>query len=354
MKIKFHWLVPVMAILANAGCESQSQSASSNGGKSGSIELLNVSNDPTRELWKEINAVFAPKYEQEQGVKLTIKQSHGGSSQQARDVIGGLEADVVALGLWPDTDQLRKNGLIKEGWEDRLPHKSLPYTSTIIFVVRKGNPKNIHDWPDLVKSGVEVITPNPKTSGNGRLSFLAAWGHVILNGGSEDQAREFVTKMYRNAPRLDTGARGSTITFAQKGIGDVHLTWENEAHLEVDESKGELEIVFPPLSILADPPVAVVDANVDRKGTRAAAEAYLQFLYTPEGQAIFAKHYYRPVDEKVFAEHKDKFPDIKLFSITDIVSNWDEAQGKFFSDTGVFDAIYQAKPAPAEKTPAEL
>jgi sulfate transport system substrate-binding protein len=343
-----------LVALVIAGCESPASSREGRTGNPKAIQLLNVSNDPTRELWKEINQVFVAKYEQEHGGKLTIKQSHGGSSSQARAVIDGLEADVVALGLWPDTDQLRKAGLIKDGWEDRLPNRSLPYTSTIVFVVRKGNPKGIKDWSDLVKPGVEVITPNPKTSGNGRLSFLAAWGHVILNGGSEEQAREFVTKLYRNAPVLDTGARGSTITFAQKGIGDVHLTWENEARLEAEEAKGELEVVFPPMSILADPPVAVVDENVDRKGTRAAAEAYLQFLYTPEGQAIFAKHYYRPSDPAVFAQHKDKFPDIKLFPVTDLARSWDEAQGKFFSDSGVFDAIYQAKPASEVKPSSEL
>jgi sulfate/thiosulfate-binding protein len=351
-----HLILPILSLLAVevlSGCDPGSP-ATPGSQESSEIELLNVSNDPTRELWKEINRVFVPKYEREHGRKITIKQSHGGSSSQARGVIDGLDADVVALGLWPDTDQLRKAGLINEGWEDLLPNQSLPYTSTIVFVVRHGNPKNIRDWPDLVKPGVEVITPNPKTSGNGRLSFLAAWGHVILNGGTEDEARAFVTKMYHNAPVLDTGARGSTITFAQKGIGDVHLTWENEAHLEVQESKGQLEIVFPPMSILADPPVAVVDANVDRKGTRAAAEAYLQFLYTPEGQAIFAKHFYRPSDPQVFEEHREKFPDIKLFPITDLVRNWDEAQGKFFSDSGVFDAIYQAKPAVEEKVPSEL
>lgn len=328
------------------GCDpAQSGSSDPKGGGAGApgstIELLNVCNDPTRELWKEINQVFVPKYEQEHNVRLSIKQSHGGSSSQARAVIDGLEADVVALGLWPDTDQLRKKDLIKAGWEDRFPNHSLPYTSTIVFVVRKGNPKQIRDWSDLVKSGVEVVTPNPKTSGNGRLSFLAAWGHVILNGGAEDKAKDFVTQLYRNVPVLDTGARGSTITFAQKGIGDVHLTWENEARLEVEESKGELEVVFPPASILADPPVAIVDANVDRKGTREAAEAYLNFLYTPEGQNIFAKHYYRPIDEQVFAANRDKFPEIKRFAVTEIAASWDAAQEKFFSEGGVFDAIYQ-------------
>ncbi|MBS0263036.1 MAG: sulfate ABC transporter substrate-binding protein [Planctomycetes bacterium] len=337
-------MVMVSMLLLSAGCDSQTAATSSGGASNGGkqdVELLNVCNDPTRELWKEINQVFTAKYQQEHGAKLSIKQSHGGSSSQARAVIDGLEADVVALGLWPDTDQLRKKGLIAEDWEERLPNHSLPFTSTIVFVVRKGNPKKITDWPDIVKPGVEVITPNPKTSGNGRLSFLAAWGSVILQGGTAEKAQAFVTELYRHAPVLDTGARGSTITFAQKGIGDVHLTWENEARLEVEESKGELEVVFPSISILADPPVAVVDANVDRKGTRAAAQAYLEFLYTPEGQAIFAKHYYRPIDEKVCAEHQSRFPEIKRFPITEIVSNWDEAQTKFFSDGGVFDSIYQ-------------
>jgi sulfate transport system substrate-binding protein len=339
----------ISVLILFAGCDSTSTATtteigalSAANGQPREIKLLNVSNDPTRELWKEINQVFADRYQQEHGGKISIKQSHGGSSSQARSVIDGLEADVVALGLWPDTDQLRKKGLISPDWESRLPNRSLPFTSTIVFVVRKGNPKKISDWTDLVKPGVEVITPNPKTSGNGRLSFLAAWGSVVLKGGSEDKAKEFVTDVYRHAPVLDTGARGSTTTFAQKGIGDVHLTWENEARLEVEESKGKLEVIYPSISILADPPVAVVDANVDRKGTRAAAQAYLEFLYTPEGQAIFAKHYYRPIDEAVFSENKEKFPEIRRFAITEIARNWDEAQTKFFSDGGVFDAIYSS------------
>ncbi|MFO0917077.1 MAG: sulfate ABC transporter substrate-binding protein [Planctomycetaceae bacterium] len=341
-----------LPLLSAFGCSSDvASSAVGSGGKA--VELLNVSNDPTRELWKDINQVFSAKYEQEHGAPLKVKQSHGGSGSQARAVIDGLEADVVALGLWPDTDQLRKKGLIKDGWEERLPYHSQPYTSTIVFVVRKGNPKKIQDWPDLIKPGVEVITPNPKTSGNGRLSFLAAWGSVILNGGSEDQARDFVTQLFQHIPNLDTGARGATVTFAQKGIGDVHLTWENEAHLETEESKGELEIVFPPLSILADPPVAVVDTIVDRKGTRAPAEEYLQFLYTPECQAIFAKHYYRPSDPAVFEQHKEKFPEVQRFPVTRLVASWDEAQGKFFADGGVFDLIYQVPPKEA-KVPSEL
>jgi len=305
------------------------------------IELLNVSYDPTRELWKDLNATFRPIYERESGSRLQIKQSHGASGSQARAVIDGLDADVVTLALWSDTDALRKKGLIKEGWEDRLPHRSLAYTSTIVFVVRKGNPKQVRDWPDLVKPGVLVITPNPKTSGNGKLAFLAAWGSVVLNGGDEAAAREYITKLFRNVPVLDTGARGATTSFAQRGLGDVHLTWENEAHLEVAESKGGLEIVYPSLSIRAEPHIAVVDSVVDRKGTRSAAEAYLKFLYTNEGQEIIAKHHYRPIEQSVLEKHQDQFPNLRLFPITDIVSNWDEAQGKFFAEGGVFDLIYK-------------
>jgi sulfate transport system substrate-binding protein len=354
MKSTIGLIVAILGLSLLSGCGGHTSSAGADSGRLATIELLNVSNDSTRELWKDVNRAFVATYEAEQGGKVTIKQSHGGSSSQARAVIDGLDADVVALGLWPDTDQLRKAGLIAEGWEDRLPNRSLPYTSTIVFVVRRGNPKQIRDWPDLVMPGVEVITPNPKTSGNGRLSFLGAWGHVVLSGGTETEAREFVRRLYRNVPVLDTGARGSTLTFAQKGIGDVHLTWENEARLEVDEAKGGLEIVFPPRSILADPPVALVDANVDRKGTRAAAEAYLRFLYTPQGQAILAKHYYRPSDPEVFAQHRDRFPEILLFPVTALVSSWDEAQVKFFGDGGVFDGIYQSMPAPKVKLPTKL
>jgi sulfate transport system substrate-binding protein len=303
-------------------------------------ELLNVSYDPTRELWRDLNAHFIPHYHQQSGADLEIKQSHGGSGSQARAVIDGLEADVVTLALWSDTDAIRKAGLIQPKWEDKFPHRALPYTSTIVFVVRQGNPKAIRDWNDLVKPGVSVITPNPKTSGNGKLSFLGAWGSVLLRGGNEEQAREFITKLYRATPVLDAGARGSTATFAQRGIGDVHLTWENEAHLEVQESGGRLEIVYPPLSIRAEPHVAVVDANVDRRGTRAAAAAYLTYLNTDEAQEIIARHYYRPANPDVLARHAATFREIKLFGVTDIVGNWDEAQGKFFAEGGVFDAIY--------------
>jgi sulfate transport system substrate-binding protein len=305
------------------------------------VELLNVSYDPTRELWRDLNEKFIPSYEQKTGQKVAIRQSHASSGSQARAVIDGLEADVVTLALWSDTDALRKKGLIQNGWQDRLPNDSLPYYSTIVFVVRKGNPKGIKDWPDLVKEGVEIITPNPKTSGNGRLSFLGAWGAVRQRGGSEDAARDFVTKLYQHTPVLDNGARGSTTTFAQKKIGDVHLTWENEAHLEISETPGELEIVYPPLSIRAEPFVAVVDANVDRKGTRAAAEAYLQFLYTDEAQHVLAKHHYRPIQEEVRKQHIAELPELKLFPITAVAESWDDAQQKFFASGAIFDSIYQ-------------
>jgi sulfate transport system substrate-binding protein len=306
-----------------------------------SIELLNVSYDPTRELWKDLNELFIPSYENDNGVKLAINQSHGGSGTQARAVIDGLDADVVTLALWSDTDAIRKKGLIASGWEERLPNRSLPYYSTIVFVVRKGNPKAIRDWPDLIQQGVEIITPNPKTSGNGKLSFLAAWGSVIERGGSESEALDFVTNLYQHVPVLDSGARGATTTFAQKQIGDVHLTWENEAYLEVDESRGELEIVYPHASIRAEPYVAVVDANVDRKGTRSAAEAYLEFLYTPQAQETIARHHYRPFDPDVAKTYADRFPAIKLFPLTSFVRYGDEAQEKFFAAGGIFDGIYQ-------------
>jgi sulfate transport system substrate-binding protein len=305
--------------------------------------LLNVSYDPTRELWKELNQAFIPIYEKDSGRSLTIDQSHGGSASQSRAIIDGMKADVATLSIWTDTDALRKNGLLKDGWEDAFPNRSLPYTSTVVFVVRKGNPKGIKDWSDLAKSGISIITPNPQTSGNGRLSFLAAWGSVVLNGGNEDQAVEFLTKLYRNTPNLDTGARGATMTFAQKGIGDVHLAMESEAYLEVAESKGNLEIVNPSLSILHEPHIAVVDSVVDQNGTRAAAEAYLKFLYTPEGQEIIAKHYYRPTDPTVAAKVASKFPEIKLFKISEIVANWDEAQSRFFASGAIFERIYSKK-----------
>jgi sulfate transport system substrate-binding protein len=304
------------------------------------VDLLNVSYDPTRELWRALNQAFIAEYEAETGTVVTIKMSHGGSGSQARAVIDGLEADIVSLALWPDIDAIRRVNLIDGGWEKRLPNNAVAYQSTIVFVVRKGNPKGIQDWPDLVKEGVEVVTPNPKTSGNGKLSFLAAWGSVTERGGGEDEARALVTKLYRQAPVLDPAARGATTTFAQRGIGDVHLTWENEAHLELKEFPGKIEIVYPPISLLAEPPLAWVDANVERKGTRATAEAFLKFPYAPQGQEIIARHFYRPIDAAVRARHGQTFPDLTLFPITAVGASWDEVNARFFADGGVFDAIF--------------
>ena len=323
----------IVVAAALAGCSGGTDAP-------GTVELLNVSYDPTRELWRDLNAAFVAQREKETGVRLDIRQSHGGSGSQSRAVIDGLDADVATLAMWADTDALRQKGLLKPDWEQRFPNRSLPYLSTIVFVVRKGNPHHIKDWPDLVKPGVAIITPNPKTGGNGKLSFLAAWGSVLVRGGGEADALKFVTQLYRQVPVLDSAARAATATFAQKKIGDVHLTWENEAHLEIAESKGELELVVPPVSIQAEPHVAVVDANVDRHGTRAHAEAYLNFLYTPEGQRIIARHRYRPTDPAVLAENLDAFPKIELFSIEKIVSDWSKAHEKFFADGGVFDQLY--------------
>lgn len=310
------------------------------GGEKPTVELLNVSYDPTRELWRALNKSFVESYEEETGTLVEIKQSHGGSGSQARSVIDGLEADVVTLAMYTDTDAISKAGLIKEGWQERLSNGALPYFSTIVFVVRKGNPKGIQDWPDLVRDDVQVITPSPKTSGNGKLSLLAAWGSVVLRGGSEQDAIDYVTKLYQRVPVLDAGARAATTTFAQKGLGDVHLTWENEAHLEVAESGGTLEIVYPQISIRAEPRVAVVDKNVDKKKTREVAEAYLQYLYTPEAQEIIAKKYYRPSKPEVLQKYSQAFQPLELFTIQQLGSGWDEAQERFFADGGVFDQIY--------------
>jgi sulfate/thiosulfate transport system substrate-binding protein len=304
------------------------------------ITLLNVSYDPTRELWRDLNEAFIASYAAESGTTLTINQSHGGSSTQARAVIDGLEADVVTLASFLDTDQIRKSGLIDDGWLEELPDRSLPYTSTIVFVVRKGNPKQIEDWPDLIGPGVEIITPNPKTSGNGYLSFFAAWGSVVLRGGTRDDAIAYVTQLYKHVPVLDSGARGATTTFVQKQIGDVHLAWENEAHLEVQEAKGELELVYPPISILAEPHVAIVDANVDGRHTRAAAEAYLKFVYTPAGQDIVASHHYRPGVEEAAKKHAGSFPEMRRFAVTEIAADFPDAHAQLIGEGGVFDSIY--------------
>jgi sulfate transport system substrate-binding protein len=308
-----------------------------------SVELLNVSYDPTRELYRALNAAFAPAYKAKTGDDVSIKQSHGGSGTQARAVIDGLEADVVTLAMFPDTDAIRKAGLIEADWKKRLPNDSLPYTSTIVFVVRKGNPKGIADWPDIIKPGVSIVTPNPKTSGNGKLSFLAAWGAVTERGGSQADALAFVTKLYEQTPVLDLGARAATVTFVQKKVGDVHLAWENEAHLEVEEAGGEVELIYPPISILAQPHVAWVDANVNKKGSAAAAKAYLEFLYTPEAQEIIAANFYRPSDANVLAKHRSTFPEMKLFAVTAVARSWEDSADKYFGEGKIFDSIYKPK-----------
>jgi len=304
-----------------------------------SVQLLNVSYDPTRELFQDINRQFALKYEQDTGQKLTIKQSHGGSSPQAHAVADGLEADVVSLALPSDIDLLRKEGLINNEWTERLPNHSQPFTSMIVFVVRKGNPKAIKDWSDLVRPDVAVITPNPKTSGNGKLSLLAAWGSILYRGGTEEQARDFLRRLYQNVPVLGTGARDSTITFTQDKIGDVHLTWENEARLETHDSQGELETVYPPVTIRAEPSVAWVDKNVERRKTERYARAYLEFLFSRPAQETMARYGYRPVDPDVLREYAGRLPSVQLFSVTLIAKDWDDAQEKFFADNGVFDLI---------------
>ena len=338
-----------LATFGGAACskgEPGTPSASTTGGAAPApqeLELLNVSYDPTREVWREFNETFAPIYAEKTGTKLSIKQSHGGSSSQARAVIEGLEADVVTLASFLDTDAIAKKDLIQPGWVDELPNRSLPYFSTIVFVVRKGNPKNVHDWPDLVKPGVETITPNPKTSGNGYLSFFSAWGSVLLRGGSREDAVAYVTQLYKQVPVLDSGARGASTTFVQKEIGDVHLAWENEARLEVREAKGELEIVYPPISIRAEPHVAIVDGNVDRRGTRAAAQAYLEFAYTDQGQEVFARHFYRPQNEAILKKHAADFPELELFPITDIAKDFADAHKQLIGDGGVFDTIYKPR-----------
>jgi sulfate/thiosulfate-binding protein len=309
--------------------------------------LLNVSYDPTRELYKAINEAFVKDWKAKTGESVTIEQSHGGSGKQARAVIDGLQADVVTLALQGDIDQIAKAGKIKPDWQKRLANNSSPYTSTIVFLVRKGNPKNIKDWDDLIKDGVSVITPNPKTSGGARWNYLAAWAYADQKfGHNEDKDKEFIKKLYANVPVLDTGARGSTTTFAQRGIGDVLLAWENEAFLALDElGADKFEIVVPSLSIKAEPPVAVVDEVVDAKGTRKVAEAYLNFLYTPEAQKIIAHSYYRPSDPKS-ADPKDlaRFPDVKLVSIDDpLFGGWAKVQPKHFDEGGIFDQVYQPK-----------
>jgi sulfate/thiosulfate transport system substrate-binding protein len=309
--------------------------------------LLNVSYDPTRELYQQFNAAFARQWQAKAGERITIKQSHGGSGKQGRAVIDGLDADVVTLALASDINAIADIAKLLPGdWQKRLPHNSTPYTSTIVFLVRKGNPKGIKDWDDLVKPGISVITPNPKTSGGAQWNYLAAWEFAKRKYGSDDKARDFVTKLYKNVPVLDSGARGSTTTFVERGVGDVLLAWENEAFLSRREfGADKFEIVAPSLSILAEPPVAVVDRNIDKKGTRKAAEAYLQYLYSEEGQEIAARNFYRPTDPKVAAKYAKQFPQLTLVTIDGAFGGWRNATKTHFADGGTFDQIY----APAAK-----
>jgi len=331
-----------VSVLLLAGCRLAPPAGSTPTPTRKSVELLNVSYDPTRELWRDINEHFVATYKNETGIDVTINQSHGGSSTQARAVIDGLEADVVTLASILDTDAISQRGLINPGWVDRFPQRSLPYYSTLVFVVRKGNPKGITDWPDLVKPGVQTITPNPKTSGNGYLTFFSGWGGVTLRGGSREDAVNYMTQLYKQVPVLDSGARAATTTFVQKGIGDVHVAWENEAHLEVREAKGDLELVYPPISMRAEPHVAVVDANVDRKNTRAEAEAYLRYVYSDEAQEIAARWFYRPTNTAVLQKHMGTtFQDIRLFDISEIANDFADAHKQFIGDGGVFDSIYK-------------
>ncbi|MGG6313764.1 sulfate ABC transporter substrate-binding protein [Paenibacillus macerans] len=337
-------MVAVMgACSSNGGGNDAASAAGASGGgeKPKAVELLNVSYDPTRELYEKYNEAFAAYWEQEKGQKVTIKQSHGGSGKQSRAVIDGLKADVVTLALGYDIDAIQESGLIEEGWQQKYEHNSSPYTSTIVFLVRKGNPKEIADWDDLIKEGVEVITPNPQTSGGARWNYLAAWGYALhRNNNDEAKAQEFVKELFRHVPVLDSGARGATTTFVERGLGDVLLAWENEAWLSVKElGPDKFDIVYPSESILAEPPVAVVDKNVDKAGTREVAEAYLKYLYTEEGQTIAAENYYRPTLDSVKTKFADQFPEIKLFTIEEF-GGWGEAQAKHFNDGGIFSQIY--------------
>lgn len=331
---KFIKAIAVAALLVASGVAS-AQSA---------ISLLNVSYDPTRELYVEYNTAFAKFWKDKTGQDVSIKQSHGGSGKQARSVIDGIDADVVTLGLAGDIDALYQHGgLVPKDWQKRLPHNSAPYTSTIVLVVRQGNPKGIKDWDDLVKPGIQVITPNPKTSGGARWNYLAAWEFAKRKYGSDAKAKDFVKALYKNVPVLDTGARGSSVTFAQRGQGDVFISWENEAYLLDKEFGNKVDIVYPSISILAQPPVSVVDKNVDRKGTRKVAEAYLEYLYSDEGQDIAGKNFYRPISEKAQAKYAKQLPKLPLFTIEQAFGGWEKADKDHFADGGSFDQIYLSK-----------
>jgi sulfate/thiosulfate transport system substrate-binding protein len=332
----------LLAVMLAAGCGRSESTPAVSGTTSRSVELLNVSYDPTRELYAEFDSAFSKYWREKTGQTVAVKQSHGGSGSQARAVIDGLEADVATLALAYDIDAIQQGGLLNAGWQQRLPQNSSPYTSTIVFLVRKGNPKGIKDWDDLVKPGIGVVTPNPKTSGGARWNYLAAWEYGKRQGGGDDaRGRAFVASLYSNVPVLDSGARGATTTFVQRGIGDVLLAWENEAYLAVREAKGGVEIVVPSLSILAEPPVTIVDRVVDKKGTRAVAEAYLQYLYSPEGQEIVAKNFYRPRSADVAAKYASSFAAVNLFTIDEAFGGWQAAQKAHFADGGTFDQIYK-------------
>ncbi|HKI02235.1 MAG TPA: sulfate ABC transporter substrate-binding protein [Thermoanaerobaculia bacterium] len=330
MRIRF--ALPLLSLLLAAGPAAAQ------------VKLLNVSYDPTRELYQDVNAAFAKAWKAKGGQTVTVQQSHGGSGKQARSVIDGLEADVVTLALAYDVDAVANSGLIAKNWMTRLPNNSAPYTSTVVFLVRKGNPKKIKDWEDLVRPGVSVISANPKTSGGARWNYLAAWGFALKKYGSEAKAKEFVTRLYKNVPVLDSGARGSTVTFVERGIGDVLIAWENEALIAVRElgDKGEFQIVAPSVSILAEPSVAVVDKMAAKHKTTQVAKAYLDFLYTPEGQEIAARHYYRPRNQNVVAKYAQQFPKVALFTIDEVFGGWTKAQKTHFADGGLFDQIYGA------------
>jgi sulfate transport system substrate-binding protein len=333
--MKRHW-IHLLLLAATLGISGATFAQSE-------VSLLNVSYDPTRELYQDFNAAFAKQWQAKNNQKVTIRQSHGGSGKQGRSVIDGLEADVVTLALAYDIDEIAERAkLFPADWQKRLPHNSSPYTSTYIFLVRKGNPKGIKDWDDLVKPGVSVVTPNPKTSGGARWGYLAAWGYELKRtGGDEAKAKDFVARLLKNVPVLDSGARGSTVTFAERGVGDVLLAWENEAHLSLKEfGAGKFDIVYPSVSILAEPPVTIVDKVVDKRGTRKVAQAYLEYLYTPEGQEIAARNFYRPIDPKVAAKYEKQFPKLNLFTIDAVFGGWAKAQKTHFADGGSFDQIY--------------
>jgi sulfate/thiosulfate transport system substrate-binding protein len=334
MKLQFRHCVLATALAISAAAMARD------------VTILNASYDPTRELYRDFNKAFSAYWKAKTGDSVAVKQSHGGSGKQARSVIDGLDADVVTLALAYDIDAVaERSKLLPPGWQQRLAHNSAPYTSTYVFLVRKGNPKRITDWADLAKPGIKVITANPKTSGGARWGYLAAYGWALKQpGGVDANARDFIAAVFRNVPVLDSGARGSTVTFAERGVGDVLLAWENEAHLALKEfGAGKLDIVYPPSSILAEPPVALVDKVVDKRGTRAVAQGYLDYLYTPEGQEIAARHFYRPIDPKVAARYAAQFPKLALFTIDEVFGGWAKAQKIHFADGGVFDQIYLAK-----------